>query len=86
MRKKKKVLIFSSGGYEYKGHRDYIVEGDPSVPEEIHKTKRQAIAAAKQMARETGVEASVLTCVDGYVDDFATHYDVTPEGKVTERK
>lgn len=66
--------------------RDYIVEGDPAYPEEIHTTKRAAIKAAKEMARVTGEDATVIPCVDGYANDFAPYYYVTPQGEVIERK
>lgn len=66
--------------------RDYIVEGEPSIPEEIHTRKRDAIRAAKEMARESGEDAMVIPCVDGYANDFAPHYIITPQGEVIERK
>lgn len=66
--------------------RDYIVEGDLSIPEEIHTRKRDAIRAAKEMARESGENATVIPCVDGYANDFAPYYVITPQGEVIERK
>lgn len=66
--------------------RDYIVEGDPAYPEEIHARKRDAIRAAKEMARESGEDATVIPCVDGYANDFAPYYVITPQGEVIERK
>ena len=65
--------------------RDYIVEGDPDYPEEIHKTKRAAIKAAKDMARVTNENAYVIPCVDGYANDFAPYYVVTPKGEIIEK-
>lgn len=66
--------------------RDYIVEGDPSIPEEIHTSKRDAIRSAKEMARWSGENATVIPCVDGYANDFAPYYIVTPQGEVIEKK
>lgn len=68
--------------------KDYIVysDDDPSIPEEIHTRKRDAIRAAKEMARESGEDAIVLPCIDGDANDFAPHYIVTPQGEVIERK
>ena len=68
--------------------KDYIVysDDDPSIPEEIHTRKRDAIRAAKEMARESGEDAMVLPCIDGCASDFAPHYIVTPQGEVIERK
>lgn len=68
--------------------KDYIVysDDDPSIPEEIHTRKRDAIRAAKEMARESGEDAMVLPCIDGCANDFAPHYIVTPKGEVIERK
>ena len=68
--------------------KDYMVysDDDPSIPEEFYTRKRDAIRAAKEMARESGEDAMVLPCIDGYANDFAPHYIVTPQGEVIERK
>ncbi len=66
--------------------RDYIVEGEPSIPEEIHVRKRDAIRAAKEMARESGEDAYIIPCVDGYANDFVPHYKVTPDGEIIEMR
>ena len=65
--------------------RDYIVEGEPSIPEEIHTRKRDAIRAAKEMARESGEDAMVIPCVDGYANDFAPYFVVTPKGEIIKK-
>ena len=53
--------------------KDYIVysDDDPSIPEEFYTRKRDAIRAAKEMAQESGEDAMVLPCIDGYANDFA---------------
>lgn len=65
--------------------RDYIVVGDPDYPEEIHATKRAAIRAAKNMARITNNDAMVIPCVDGYANDSAPYYVVTPKCEIIEK-
>lgn len=71
-----------SRGNVRKPRRDYIVEGDPAYPEEIHTNKRAAIKAAKEMARESGEAAFVIPCLDGYADDFVPYYIIETDGTV----
>ena len=67
-----------------KAHRDYMVYcDDATVPEQIQKTKAQAIKAAKTMAKKYNTDAIVLPCINFQPDDFSPHYWVSPSGEIT---
>ena len=86
MATKNKIIHIRPYTYQPKPRRDYIVEGDPEYPEEIHTNKRVAIKAAKEMARKSSEDAMVIPCVDFEPNDFAPYYVITPQGEVIERK
>ena len=80
----RKPIVIRPYNYTPKPRKDYLIEGDMSVPEEVERNKRKAIARAKEIAKETNKEVFVIPCIDFEPNDDVPYYIVEPNGKVKE--